>query len=121
MFFFFAITSSTDELGMRRCNYFPCCGVTGSMAAVTCVSQRFILFFIPLFRFGKRYFLSCPGCGTVYEISKDEGRRLEQDPSAEIDPSKIFRMVGQTIKYCPGCGADIRPGSRYCSRCGRKL
>lgn len=121
MFFFFAITSDTREIGRRLCRYFPCCGANGAIAAVTCVSQRLILFFIPLFRFGKRYFISCPNCGAVYEISKEEGRRLEHDPAAEVDPNQIYRMVGRTVHYCPNCGAPVGPDSRYCPRCGRML
>lgn len=121
MFFFFAITSVTEEIGLRRCRQFPCCSTGSVMALVTCASQRLVLFFIPLFHFGKRYFVSCPNCGTVYEISQDEGHRLEKDPLAEINPDKIYRMVGQTARYCPNCGANISPGSRYCPNCGRKL
>jgi hypothetical protein len=121
MFFFIAITSDTREIGHRLCRHFPCCGRNDSLAAVTCVSRRLILFFLPLFRFGKRYFISCPNCGSVYEISRDEGRRLENDPTAEINPDRIYRMVGRTVRYCPNCGAPVEPGSRYCPSCGKQL
>lgn len=122
MFFFFAVTSDTRELGRRKCRYFPCCGVTDAMAVVTCASQRFIFFFIPLFRFGKRYFISCPNCGSVYEIARDEGKRLERDPSAEVNPEKIHRLAGgRAAHYCPHCGAPVEPGNLFCPHCGQKL
>jgi hypothetical protein len=121
LFFFFAITSATEKLGLRRCGRFPCCGTGNVPVLVTCVSRRFLLFFIPLFRFGKRYFVSCPNCRAVYEIRKDEGRRIERDPSAEIDPEKIFRISGPPVRFCPNCGTRVDPGSRYCPSCGRKL
>lgn len=121
MFFFFAVTSHTRELGRRLCRFFPCCGVTDSLAAVTCVSQRFIFFFLPLFSFGKRYFISCPNCGAVYEIARDEGKRLERDQNAEVDPDKITRMTGRSAHYCPRCGTPVEPGSLFCPRCGQKL
>ncbi|HCW80381.1 MAG TPA: hypothetical protein DG942_04660 [Ruminococcaceae bacterium] len=121
MFFFIAVTSSTKSLGQRLCRYFPCCGANRILSNVTCVSKRFVFFFIPLFRFGKRYFISCPRCGAVYEISKMEGNRLERNPYAEIDPNHIYRMVGQTARYCPYCGARLEPGSSYCPKCGRML
>ncbi len=121
MFFFFAVTSDTREMGRHLCRRFPCCGVNGAMAAVTCVSRRLILFFIPLFRFGRRYLVSCPNCGAVYEIDREEGRRLEKDPTAEIDPDRIYRMVGKTARYCQSCGAPVEEGTRYCPRCGRML
>lgn len=121
MFFFFAVTSDTREIGRFPCGCFPCCGAGGVPAVVTCASQRLILFFIPLFRFGKRYFVSCPSCGTVYELDRKEGRRLEKSPSGSIDPDRIYRMVGKTARYCQNCGTRIEPGSRYCPSCGNKL
>ncbi len=122
MFFFLAVTSGKKELGLRRCGYFPCCGIRGAPAPVVCTFERFILFFLPLFRFGKRYFVSCPDCGAVYEIDPREGRRIEQDPYASIDPSRI-RLVskGNRTRYCTKCGAPVSPGDRFCPKCGAKL
>ncbi|WP_416200891.1 zinc ribbon domain-containing protein [Thermocaproicibacter melissae] len=91
------------------------------MAVVTCASQRFIFFFIPMFRFGKRYFISCPNCGSVYEISREVGKRLEHDPNAEVNPEKIFRLARRASHYCPFCGTAVPPGSRFCPHCGQKL
>lgn len=121
MFFIVGISSGTLELGTRRCGFFPCCSLSGAVAAVTCVYRQFTFFFLPLFRFGKRYFVSCPNCGAVYEISRDEGKRIERDPSAVIDPQKILRVAGRAPRFCPNCGAQVDPGSRYCPYCGSKL
>ena len=122
MFFFFAVTSGTRELGRRRCRYLPCCGIYGAEVSVTCAYQRFILFFIPLFRFGKRYFASCANCGAVFELTREEGRRIERDPSAEIDPSAMFRVSsGAAPRFCPRCGARVAPGDRFCPNCGERL
>ena len=121
MFFFFAVTSDSRNLGGRFCRRFPCCGATGAIASVTCVSQKFIFFFLPLFRFGKHYFVTCPNCGAVFEIAREEGKRLEKDPRAEIDPTAMRRTGGQAARFCPGCGARVEAGMRYCPYCGRKL
>lgn len=122
MFFIIGVTSGTNNLGTRRCGRFSCCGTYGVMAAVTCAYQQFTFFFLPLFRFGKRYFVSCPNCGAVYEISKDEGRRIEHDFTAEINPDKIVRVVsGRAVKFCPNCGAQVNSDCRYCPNCGAKL
>jgi uncharacterized Zn-finger protein len=121
MFFFIAVTSGSKELGKRRCQYFPCCEITSALASVTCVYQQFIFFFLPIFRFGKRYFVSCPKCGAVYEIDREEGRRLERDPNMEIRPDRMFRVAGNAVKFCPHCGARVEPGNRFCPNCGSKL
>ena len=121
MFFIVGITSGAHDLGLRRCGYFPCCSGGGAMAAVTCTFQQFTLFFIPLFRFGKRYFVTCPSCGAVYELAKDEGRKIEKDPMTEINPDKMYVVQGASRKTCPSCGCAVDPNSRYCPNCGTRL
>ena len=120
MFFIVGVTSGSAEIGMRGCGWFPCCGVGGT-AAVTGAFQQFTLFFLPLFRFGKRYFVSCPNCGAVYEIERDEGRRVARDPAAVIRPDAIRRVAGRAARFCPNCGAQVDPSCRYCPSCGTKL
>jgi len=119
MFFVFGITSGSKDLGTRRCRALSCCG--SSMAAVICTFQQFTLFFIPIFRFGKRYFVTCPSCGSVYEMAKPEGQRVERDTSAEISPDQIYIVQGANRKTCPGCHCAIDPNSRYCPNCGTRL
>lgn len=122
MFFFFAITSGTRELGRRRCRHLPCCGTYGAEVSVVCAYQQFLLFLIPIFRFGKRYFVTCANCGAVFELNREEGHRIEHDPSAEIDSSAMFRVAsGNAPHFCPRCGARVSPGDRFCTNCGGKL
>lgn len=121
MFLIMGIKSGSSEIGLRACRSFPCCGVPCALAAVTCVFSVFTLFFIPLFRFGKRYLVSCPGCGAVYELEKDEGTRIARDAHAEIDPSRMHRVEGRAGKFCPNCGSPVAPESNFCPNCGAKL
>lgn len=36
------------------------------------VGRKFTLYFIPLFRYGRKYYLACPICSTGLEIAKKE-------------------------------------------------
>ncbi len=122
MFFIVGITSGTTNLGFRVCGYFSCCSLRKQTAMVTCVYRQFTFFFLPLFRFGKRYFVSCPNCGAVYEIDREEGKRIERDPAAVINPDRIFRVAGQhSGRFCPNCGKQVNPDCRFCPYCGTKL
>lgn len=121
MFFIVGITNRSNDLGTRRCRVFPCCGTLGVMAAVTCTFQQFTLFFIPLFRFGKRFFVTCPNCGSVYEMTKSEGQRVARDASAEINPDQIFAVQGANRRICPNCRCAVDPNARYCPNCGTRL
>jgi len=91
------------------------------MVTVTCTFQQFTLFFIPLFRFGKRYFITCPNCGAVYELRKDEGERVAANWSAEINPDCIFIVQNSYKKTCPACKCSVNSDCRYCPNCGQRL
>jgi len=121
MFLIFGIINGTNDLGAHKCRLFACCGCSEVMALVTCTYQQFSLFFIPLFRFGKQYFVSCPNCGTVYEIRNDEGKRMEKDFSAEISPDMLTIVHGATKKTCPSCKCAVDTKCRYCPNCGTSL
>ena len=115
MFFLFGIVSGMRDLGIRLCTL-PCCGAV--RAALTVSFHQFTLFFVPLFRFHKRYFLTCPRCGSVYVLTKEEGRRLERGADAQADPAQLrfFRQNGG--RCCPHCGCNVETSSRYCPQCG---
>ena len=118
MFFIFGVVSGLRDLGIRCCTL-PCCGTV--RAILTCSFHQFTLFFIPLFRFRRRYFLTCPYCGSIYELSKEEGRRLEREPHAQADPTTL-RFVRQNGRHCcPYCGCNVEWNSRYCPQCGTFL
>lgn len=121
MFFIVGITSGAHDLGVRKCGFFPCCSANGVMAPVTCTFQQFTFFFLPLFRFGKRYFASCPNCGAVYELSADEGKRMEKDYTAEIDPRKMYIIQGAYRRTCPNCNSPVDQNCNYCPNCGASL
>lgn len=121
MFFIIGIGNGSSELGARRCRTFACCRICGAAAMVTCVYQQFTLFFLPLFRFGKRYFVTCPGCGAVFELSKAEGKRIERDPNAEIDPEQMYRTGSPAGRICPSCRRPVASDAHFCPNCGTKL
>ena len=118
MFLMFGIVSGMRDLGVRCC-VLPCCGSV--RAALTCSFHQFTLFFVPLFRFRKRYFLTCPHCGSIYALSKEEGRRLERNTDAQADPTQLhfWRQLGRRCR--PHCGCNVETNSRYCPQCGTFL
>ncbi|HEX3040337.1 MAG TPA: zinc ribbon domain-containing protein [Caproiciproducens sp.] len=121
MFLIFGFTNGQSSIGTRRCRFFTCCSTGDTMAYVTCTYQQFTLFFLPLFRFNKRYLVTCPGCGTVYEIPKEEGQRLERNYAAEINPNLMYAVHRSNKKICPNCKCAVDQNSRYCPNCGTSL
>lgn len=41
--------------------------------------------------------------------------------NAEVEDIKAKLEESKTKRVCPKCGAEIAPGSTYCSKCGEKL
>lgn len=121
MFFIIGIMEGTASLGTRCCSSLPCCGAGGVYALLTCAYHQLTFFFIPIFKFGKRYFLTCPNCGAVFEVEREQGRRAARDPAYRIDSAKLYRTGQQAALFCPNCGARVSPDTRYCPYCGRDL
>ena len=92
MFFIFGVVSGLRDLGIRCCTL-PCCGTVRAILT----------------------------CGSIYELSKEEGRRLEREPHAQADPTTL-RFVRQNGRHCcPYCGCNVEWNSRYCPQCGTFL
>lgn len=120
MFLIFGTTQGKKSFGFRFCRYLACCAQGGNME-VFCTYTAFTLFFLPLFRYGKRYFAACPQCGVVYEMSVEEGKRLSRDPSAQIDPNNLFIVQDSYKKTCPSCKSSVNGDCLYCPYCGARL
>lgn len=118
MFLMFGINNGESDLGFRI-GVFPCCGK--QQGVLCCVFQQFTLFFIPIFRFSRRYFLTCPVCGSIYEMDKQEGKRLEHNPTAEVNPAALHQVGQASRQFCPQCGTAVAPGTNFCPNCGYKL
>ena len=85
----------------------------------------FHFFFIPLFRWGERYYLICNGCNSTYEIPKDKGKRIENGEDIEIsywDLRSIEKGIAHSVIHrCNYCGKEIREDYEYCPYCGSKV
>lgn len=81
----------------------------------------FHFFFLPVFKWNERYFLLCNNCSTVYEISKEKGKRLEsgEDNITYWDLKEIKFYNKRRI--CKSCNKEIEDSFLYCPYCGNKL
>ena len=123
MFFIGGAGNQSKDLGLRPNQPCPGCGSRLGMELIR-TGGYIHLFFVPVFRYGIQYFLTCPSCGKTYEISREDGRMLERNPDLALPPDRLIptglRPVSQT-RFCPACGAETGPGDRFCRRCGHQL
>lgn len=114
------IDSTVKPLGEAPAECCPACGRGGRMSLAKGYSY-FHFFFIPLFRWNKRYIATCPSCASVLEVNPETGGRLERHEASALYPADLALMRDNSVGLCPGCGCHNPAGSRYCNRCGKPL
>lgn len=135
MFFIFGVNSDRKEIGSFGPVICGCCGRYGRYQVyMTCMCLS--LFFIPVFRWGRKYYVETSCCQSLYELDPQAGRRLQRGEQTEIRPEEmtLIRRGGSSSGssgwgwasqkrslYCPACGYETEEDFKYCPRCGREL
>lgn len=123
MFFLMSITNGKKDIdyngGMQIC---PKCGAYCNceiFLTYMCLS----LFFIPVFKWGKRYYVQFSCCGSVYEMPQCEGKKAEK--GEDVSFTNLKAVCEQTVyerkKVCPCCGFEADSDFQFCPKCGTKF
>lgn len=93
MFFICGINSGQKEL---KFNQLVICGQCGSYGRyqVFMTYMCLSLFFIPVLKWGKRYYVKMSCCGSVYELDSDTGKRIARGETLEIMASDLTLVQG---------------------------
>ena len=99
----------------------PDCGRKYSAATLWFSYTFFHFFFIPLFKWNKKYFVRMDCCGAVWECGGEAAEEVRR--TGRVDFSKCGKRGGERSagRRCPGCGSAVAPGFSYCPHCGGKL
>ncbi|MDO4553583.1 MAG: zinc ribbon domain-containing protein [Lachnospiraceae bacterium] len=90
----------------------------------------FSLFFLPLFRWKRRYFVKTSCCHSLYQLNPKVGRALRRGLEVEITPNDLILIQKGTAvkqeavrhKFCIHCGyTTMEEDFAYCPRCGNLL
>ena len=108
------------------------CGGYGRYQVVM-TYMYFSFFFIPLFKWNKRFYVKMSCCDAVYELDQEVGKALLHGQQADIKSSDLTlvqegRRRGyydsgtyKTWKKCGNCGYETEEDFEYCPKCGRRL
>lgn len=129
MFFICGITQGTKELACQA-EMFVCgrCGRYGRyqvFMTYMCLS----LFFIPVLKWNRRYYVKTSCCETVYELDPETGKRLARGEQVPIMPGNLTLVSDGhqapawqvPLKRCRVCGYETREDFEYCPKCGQKF
>lgn len=121
MFLIFGIEENEKKLDFDQLIICDGCGRYGRISVFMRYTY-FMLFFIPLFKWNKRYYVRMECCGSVCEISPELGRSIEKGEVSSIDPSILHFYSEQTSwRTCSHCGYTTDEDFAFCPKCGKPL
>lgn len=120
MFFLLGVSPTARQSGNLDVGRCPVCQNTHPLA-VTEQSSSFSAFFIPLFRFQKRFFATCPGCASVFSVPDWCGKRASELGTFSVSSDQLTLIRRCSAMVCPRCGSSADPDDSFCRNCGQKL
>ena len=124
MFFIMGIDPRHKQLQYNN-SVFICdrCGQYGRYE-VFMTYMCFSLFFIPILKWNKQYFVRTTCCKAQYELDPNIGLAIARGNDVEIRPEHL-RLVGgsaqSSYKRCSQCGFSTTEDFRYCPSCGKEF
>lgn len=121
MFFIMGITEGQKRFEQLFSIICPNCSNAGR--AIVYMTYTYLsLFFIPIFKWNKKYYLEMECCGSVYSLNEEKGREIALGKDVIITPADLMPInKGYYEKRCPNCGTIIENCFDYCPHCGKKL
>lgn len=121
MFLIMGINQAEKKLNFNQLVVCKSCGKYGRVE-VFMTYTYFMLFFIPIFKWDKRFFVRMNCCGTSCEISKELGKEVESGKLKEINIEELnFRQKEIWGRACLNCGFVTNEDFSYCPKCGSRL
>lgn len=83
------------------------------------------LFFIPIIKWNKKFFVTTSCCNTLYSLDKTVGNQILKKESVTITESDMqpLQSEGAYSKpyRCSHCGYVAEPEFTFCPKCGNRL
>lgn len=81
------------------------------------------LFFIPCFKWKKRFYVRTTCCGALYELNPEVGRRIARGEDVSIQKSDLTGVSGGgfRLRRCSRCGFSTEEDFAYCPHCGGRM
>lgn len=122
MFFIGGISNGEKKLDYVQSIVCSRCDAFGKME-VYMTYMYFSLFFIPIFKWNKKYFVKNTCCDSVYILDDELGVKISRGDSILISESdlQLASYNQPSVNKCSNCGYICDGDFQYCPRCGQKL
>ena len=119
MFLIMGVNSKQKKLSYDKVFICDRCGQYGRYE-VWMTYMCFSMFFIPLIKWNKQFYVKTTCCGTKYVLDPAIGRIIASGKEVEIRSEHLQKMQGQSYqaqKRCSQCGF-LTTEAKYCPNCG---
>lgn len=121
MFFFFGIMNDQKDLNFHQPMTCAQCGRMGQYQ-VFMTYMVLSIFFIPIFKWGRTYYVRTSCCGSLYQLRPEVGRAIERGEQVTIQQTDLYlEQQGKWTKVCYNCGYTTTEDFAYCPKCGKKF
>lgn len=122
MFFIGGISNGEKKLDYVQSIICSRCGTFGKME-VYMTYMCFSLFFIPIFKWNKKYFVKNTCCNSVYILDNEIGVKINRGDNILISENdlQLANYNQPTVNKCSNCGYLGDENFQYCPKCGQKL
>ena len=124
MFFMMGIMDGRKDFDFNQTMICSLCGKYGRYQ-VFMTYTVLSLFFIPVIKWNKHYYVQTSCCNTVYELDPELGKRIAHGENVEILPQHLTGVGGGrydcSYKHCPQCGFTTSEDFEFCPKCGRRF
>lgn len=136
MFLIFGIDEKTKPIEYIKTMVCSNCGKYGRYE-IYMTYICFSIFFLPIIKWNKHYYVKTTCCGTLYELNKDIGNRIRNGENIDIRKEDLIAInydnnnqgyynnsqgyYNNGEKRCAYCGYIAPQDYIYCPKCGGKL
>jgi len=122
MFFFLAILPFKKQIPYPINSICKQCGEICRYEIIM-AANTLTVFFIPLFKFSKRFYVKCSNCSALFELDKKVGTAIANGENIIICDENLKLLDENFCKIgtCPHCMSQINEDFEYCPKCGKKL
>ncbi|SFQ19204.1 hypothetical protein SAMN02910358_01025 [Lachnospiraceae bacterium XBB1006] len=126
MLLVFGVGDERKDLDFNQIITCEDCGAYGSFR-VFMTYTACTVFFIPVVKWNKRYYVQTRCCKTLYELRPEIGKRIAGGEKVEILPHHMRKIHVQSAgaqyhyKKCRVCGFDTSEDFSFCPKCGTRF
>lgn len=123
MFLIMGVSNGEKLLNYNQNLICPHCGrLTNITVYMTYMS--FYLFFIPIFKWNRKYYIRTNCCGADAELDPNVGKAIARGEDVYIKAENLYFYDSYSYnmpKCCSKCGYTTMEDFQFCPKCGNRM